>query len=1171
MLPELIAKLGLDNSAFERGLRSASAQAQDFGRNVGKSIGGALGPLTTVLTGAGIAGFLKSLADGAEEIVKSSKNLGVSTDFFQGFTDAAEKSGVSADTASTAIAKLSVKVGEARDGNEEAAKAFQRLGIALTDAQGNIRSTEDVLLDISNRFAAIPDATERARLAVDLFGRSGVELSGFLSQGSEAIRQLVADADKINSESLQNIIQAKKQIEDFFQAITVFAGNAIGLVGKYYQILGSLSVRISEIKIGSGFSDSVRKVIEGIKTDLASLEAKPTEIKVKAVTSNAQLERQKKLIEELQKAEADRFAQSLSDSDRLAELERQRVETAAELAKTGVDTEDSVKKRTELTKEVTRLEKEIASTQEKVAQSIQKQLDGQRQLLKAQNDLLTAQRDLNTAKEDRSKFTIQELADSRVRFSGLLAEEQRIARQIVLLRQRAEINRKLGFTDTSIAQNNLADQLAKGLKNVVEKDREPFKSMEDNIKKQTEALLQLVAKLDQDRAAAGQPPLVPQNQPRTPQPTTPAQPINLQGFEASIARQEQAIRDLLARLPAVTGAPQQVTPQGQTRPFDFAGIVAQLQGQLNELSKLRSAIAGLADAAKIPATDLKDALGRQSDAVLSLLAQLANPPKAETPEVTVNFDAENEIADALALQLAALESLGSSIEQLANANALPFETLINSVERQTDAVLTLLAQLGAAPTATPAAPVVNVAAPSLEKLETELAAQTAAIQSLVAQFQPQPTTGDVTVAGVTAEIDAAQLAALEASISTQTEAVLALVRTLTTAPAPGAPEVNVTSNFEQTERITDLLDAQLVAFQTLASLITQSSDTQQTQLDALNANVGRQADAILALLARLEGPPQTIAANPVAPVVNVEPVSLAAMEQNIAQQTAAILDLVSAIRGTPTGESPDINVAPQLDPAQLSGIQDSIETQTEAVLQLVARLGAPAGTGAVPEVRVTSQSSTSTLESLMQQQVDAVNTLATTIKDSTLNQDAIRQLVASVREQQSAVGNFLKQLDDVTARQTQPFVSNVQTSPTTQARFENTRERAIAPEQFAGLIQQALQFLQDGFSEQSKSLTREIGASTTKLEKLRNLPLEFARIFADYSGKAVENIKSIATPPTQRNITPNLAPLQEIQAQREQFNQLVSYSKTQAEQITRLTDAATLDQFGIKVRPVNGK
>jgi len=72
-------------------------------------------------------------------------------------------------------------------GGSEALKA---LGVSAVVVRGQIRSAEQVLLDLADKFAAMPDGATKAALALRLFGKEGVGIIPFLNQGREGLTAL---------------------------------------------------------------------------------------------------------------------------------------------------------------------------------------------------------------------------------------------------------------------------------------------------------------------------------------------------------------------------------------------------------------------------------------------------------------------------------------------------------------------------------------------------------------------------------------------------------------------------------------------------------------------------------------------------------------------------------------------------------------------------------------------------------------------------------------------------------------------------------------------------------------------------------------------------------------------------------------------------------------------
>jgi hypothetical protein len=65
------------------------------------------------------------------------------------------------------------------------------------DATGKARPMSDVLLDVADRFKAMPNGAEKSRAAVELFGKAGVSLIPMLNNGKQGLADLTAEAEKL--------------------------------------------------------------------------------------------------------------------------------------------------------------------------------------------------------------------------------------------------------------------------------------------------------------------------------------------------------------------------------------------------------------------------------------------------------------------------------------------------------------------------------------------------------------------------------------------------------------------------------------------------------------------------------------------------------------------------------------------------------------------------------------------------------------------------------------------------------------------------------------------------------------------------------------------------------------------------------------------------------------
>ena len=183
---------------LEKGLGRVTGQTNRattaMGRLRGAAVGalGAMRSFLPVLGVAGIAAFAKRNLDAADSMSKLSQRTGIAAPTLDKFRKVAELSDTSIQSLEKAFPNLARGIKDAIDkGTGPAAEAFTQLGIGLTDANGKIRDTDAVMLDLADKFQQMPDGTEKAALASQIFGqRLGSELIPLLNSGGDAVRNM---------------------------------------------------------------------------------------------------------------------------------------------------------------------------------------------------------------------------------------------------------------------------------------------------------------------------------------------------------------------------------------------------------------------------------------------------------------------------------------------------------------------------------------------------------------------------------------------------------------------------------------------------------------------------------------------------------------------------------------------------------------------------------------------------------------------------------------------------------------------------------------------------------------------------------------------------------------------------------------------------------------------
>ena len=204
--------------------RKADGLNGTFGRMKGAAAGmsGALGALVPAVAIGGLATLAKGSIDAADNLNDLSQRTGVSVESLSKFGAAANDSGSSVDEVAKAMGKLSKGI---VDPASKANEALKSIGISSTDASGKIKSMDQIMLEVADKFAKMPDGAQKTALAMELFGKSGMNLIPMLNQGRDALSKYnatittegAAAADKFN-DSLNEI--ARVVAGPFNQAVT---------------------------------------------------------------------------------------------------------------------------------------------------------------------------------------------------------------------------------------------------------------------------------------------------------------------------------------------------------------------------------------------------------------------------------------------------------------------------------------------------------------------------------------------------------------------------------------------------------------------------------------------------------------------------------------------------------------------------------------------------------------------------------------------------------------------------------------------------------------------------------------------------------------------------------------------------------------------------------------
>ncbi|WMJ83408.1 phage tail protein [Oscillospiraceae bacterium LTW-04] len=233
---KLFGTILVDNKEALNSISQTDGKARGLMDSVGGGIKAVAGAAVAVgaATAAGataIYGMATKAAEATDTIDKMSQKIGVSRTAYQELDFVLSQSGTSVDKMQSGMKSLTTAIDGVSTGNKAAVENFQKLGVSATDANGKLRNQEDVLFDTIDAFQKMEDGTEKARLAQELFGRSGTELMPLLNGQAGSMEEMRKQAHELGLVIADDAVDAGVKFTDTIDQMKRSFGAAATQVG----------------------------------------------------------------------------------------------------------------------------------------------------------------------------------------------------------------------------------------------------------------------------------------------------------------------------------------------------------------------------------------------------------------------------------------------------------------------------------------------------------------------------------------------------------------------------------------------------------------------------------------------------------------------------------------------------------------------------------------------------------------------------------------------------------------------------------------------------------------------------------------------------------------------------------------------------------------------------
>lgn len=218
----LIAKLGLDGSGFETGIKKASSLTDKFRSSVGSQLGAALSV-------AAVGAFAAKVIETADAIGDLSEQLNISTDDVQRLQILASQTGVSFETMAKSITKVGQERLKAVEEGGKAREYFKALGFTVAELNDSSLSNIDIITRMGKANLDAGRSAQTEAALIEILGEKAFKAAGAISKlkdlgpvnliSPEQIQALGQLADRLDEIQRQIVVSAAPELNFFADAL----------------------------------------------------------------------------------------------------------------------------------------------------------------------------------------------------------------------------------------------------------------------------------------------------------------------------------------------------------------------------------------------------------------------------------------------------------------------------------------------------------------------------------------------------------------------------------------------------------------------------------------------------------------------------------------------------------------------------------------------------------------------------------------------------------------------------------------------------------------------------------------------------------------------------------------------------------------------------------------
>ncbi len=201
--------------------------------------------------------MFNTVRNGVDDLAKMGDAIGLDTEELYGLKKAAGLYGVGAQQMATLTVKSTVAAKQAAEGNEKYKSTFDALGVSVTDSNGKMRNSKDILFDTLKGLEGVTNESDRTSIAYSLFGRQALSANQIVAGGADTFKEQANTFAKNTTATTENADAIESMNDSMSLAKDTFSEALISIVASMAPYIQNVAEFIST-------HETVAKILVGI-------------------------------------------------------------------------------------------------------------------------------------------------------------------------------------------------------------------------------------------------------------------------------------------------------------------------------------------------------------------------------------------------------------------------------------------------------------------------------------------------------------------------------------------------------------------------------------------------------------------------------------------------------------------------------------------------------------------------------------------------------------------------------------------------------------------------------------------------------------------------------------------------------------------------------------------